>query len=120
MKMSRPTNDTITSMTAASGSSTQPSRSAVPLTCGSPNWNQKKLTTCLRGRAVAGMLKRVDERHARQHQREDHRANGQRRREPALALLEQRAQPRRQERQRGNQPELVEQSNPSQPFIESI
>src|SRR6266566_6107522 len=38
MKMSRPTNDTITSITAVSGSSTQPSSSQV-----SPNWNQWKL-----------------------------------------------------------------------------
>src|SRR5438445_939320 len=38
MKMSSPTNDTITSMTAVSGSSTQPSSSQA-----SPNWNQRKL-----------------------------------------------------------------------------
>src|SRR6266481_942097 len=41
MKISRPTNDTITSMTAVRGSRTQPSSSHT-----SPNWNQRKLKTC--------------------------------------------------------------------------
>src|SRR6266404_266931 len=38
MKISSPTNDTITSMTAVRGSSTQPNSSQA-----SPNWNQRKL-----------------------------------------------------------------------------
>ena len=41
MKISRPTRETITNITAASGSRTQPNFSQR-----SPNWNQGKLNTC--------------------------------------------------------------------------
>src|SRR5258705_91413 len=59
--MSNPTNETITSMTAVSGSSTHPSFSMVPGRPGSPNWNQGKLNIWT-SRCWSALLKATQER----------------------------------------------------------
>jgi len=84
---------TITSITAVSGSSTQPSFSH-----SLPNWNQGKLKPAapLRREVQACVQTRK-----RKQERRDHRADGERRGKLAITLRRQRAQSRRQNRSAG-------------------
>ncbi len=98
MKISSPTKVTMTSMTAASGSRSQPRRTHCV-----PNCIQSEVDDL-----ALWMREFRDKGREREDQRQPHRSDGECGGEALLLTLQHRTEPGGQHRQRGNEPEIAE------------